>query len=369
MTKPPQADELLPVTEADEAEALLTLKNLIHYRNRGINERDDVATLARMIARHRLSSEQARPVVPQADELLPVIREALFNLGVSHNTFVTILKPVAVKGIHEWRTGIGKEAVQYALESANAASDAIAKIDAALSALPPTEPVERETVSEGVEPPDFRLSLATALFEACYDARLHGWSDETRDHWLARADKAIGIAAPQSAAPIRVTEADFTKAAAEVKRLQSDINITNADHIALWLEANIENSPLGWLACRIVEAHEAATLTPSETRESIRGEMREEVLNDIAAMMSEFVDNWPQPKKLSTALALIAKTMRVALDPPKHTYWHAGEAECPREIKAGNGELHTLRCKVCGEDNPRENRCLLRALPSSEHET
>ena len=32
----------------------------------------------------------------------------------------------------------------------------------------------------------------------------------------------------------------------------------------------------------------------------------------------------------------------------KHQWWGAGEPDCPKEIKAGNGELHTLRCKVCG---------------------
>jgi hypothetical protein len=37
----------------------------------------------------------------------------------------------------------------------------------------------------------------------------------------------------------------------------------------------------------------------------------------------------------------------------KHVYWAAGEPECPKEIKASNGELHTLRCKVCGLDSPR----------------
>lgn len=37
----------------------------------------------------------------------------------------------------------------------------------------------------------------------------------------------------------------------------------------------------------------------------------------------------------------------------KHVYWGAGEPNCPREIKAGNGELHTLRCKVCGQDSPK----------------
>lgn len=86
--------------------------------------------------------------------------------------------------------------------------------------------------------------------------------------------------------------------------------------------------------------------------------LKEALLNDIAVMMSEFVDNWPQPKKVSTALKLVAKALRIALDPPKHDFWGAGEPDCPREIKAGNGELHTLRCKVCGQDNPRDERCL-----------
>ena len=45
-------------------------------------------------------------------------------------------------------------------------------------------------------------------------------------------------------------------AAAETERLQRELNITNADHIALWLEANMRDSSLGWLACRIFEAHE-----------------------------------------------------------------------------------------------------------------
>lgn len=93
-------------------------------------------------------------------------------------------------------------------------------------------------------------------------------------------------------------------AAAETERLTRELDITNADHIALWLEANMENSPLGWLACRIIEAHE-------------------------------------------TVLA----------NPPRHQYWGAGEPDCPRDIKAGNGELHTLRCKVCGVDSPRDDIC------------
>lgn len=43
--------------------------------------------------------------------------------------------------------------------------------------------------------------------------------------------------------------------------------------------------------------------------------------------------------------------------PPRHKFWGAGESDCPHEIKAGNGELHTLRCKVCGADNPSSEIC------------
>ena len=64
-------------------------------------------------------------------------------------------------------------------------------------------------------------------------------------------------------------ETDFSKAwdaaTAETNRLQRELDITNADHIALWLEANLDDdTPMGWLACRIVEAYEAeiARLTP-----------------------------------------------------------------------------------------------------------
>jgi hypothetical protein len=61
----------------------------------------------------------------------------------------------------------------------------------------------------------------------------------------------------------QINMASVAAAIANTKRLQRDLNITNADHIALWLEANtIPDEPMSqcisWLACRIVEAHELA---------------------------------------------------------------------------------------------------------------
>ncbi len=41
----------------------------------------------------------------------------------------------------------------------------------------------------------------------------------------------------------------------------------------------------------------------------------------------------------------------------RHEYWGAGEQDCPKEIKAGNGELHTLMCKVCGQKKPKSQHC------------
>jgi hypothetical protein len=63
-------------------------------------------------------------------------------------------------------------------------------------------------------------------------------------------------------------------------------------------------------------------------------------------------------------IAFLERKLARALNPPRHRYWGAGEPDCPREIKAGNGELHTLRCKVCGMDNPRDDRCLDAPNPS-----
>jgi hypothetical protein len=46
-----------------------------------------------------------------------------------------------------------------------------------------------------------------------------------------------------------------------------------------------------------------------------------------------------------------------AQTPSKHKYWQPGERDCPSDIKAPNGELHTLRCKICGQDSPLNDDC------------
>jgi hypothetical protein len=34
---------------------------------------------------------------------------------------------------------------------------------------------------------------------------------------------------------------------------------------------------------------------------------------------------------------------------PQHKFWGAGEADCPEDLKAPNGELVDMRCKMCGD--------------------
>jgi hypothetical protein len=61
----------------------------------------------------------------------------------------------------------------------------------------------------------------------------------------------------------------------------------------------------------------------------------------------------------ATAAERERDALREALrNPPKHVYWGAGEPDCPRDILASNGELHTLRCKVCGKGLSDGRICL-----------
>jgi hypothetical protein len=53
----------------------------------------------------------------------------------------------------------------------------------------------------------------------------------------------------------------------------------------------------------------------------------------------------------------VAELEAFIVNPPKHKFWMPGEPDCPRELKAGNGELHTLRCKVCGDEGGLNDIC------------
>lgn len=82
-------------------------------------------------------------------------------------------------------------------------------------------------------------------------------------------------------------------ASREVKRLQSELDITNADHIALWIEANlIPDEPMSqcvsWFACRIAEAYERTIARPS--LEPRRPEDRDQQVRRIMNANAEYMN-------------------------------------------------------------------------------
>lgn len=86
-----------------------------------------------------------------------------------------------------------------------------------------------------------------------------------------KAPSAVGGVDRMREAPLFTAEG-IAKAHRETERLSQELDITNADHVALWLEANLGDASLGWLAVRIVEAHEAALASGETSPERGRGE-------------------------------------------------------------------------------------------------
>lgn len=77
---------------------------------------------------------------------------------------------------------------------------------------------------------------------------------------------------------------NIERASKAVERLCTELDITDADHIALWLEGNALGSTFAWLAVRIVEAHERVI-----TRERIAAAeaMREACADHLGKLAAE----------------------------------------------------------------------------------
>lgn len=67
--------------------------------------------------------------------------------------------------------------------------------------------------------------------------------------------------------------AAFERAEREVAELIRNLDISNADHVALWLDAHLGHvsEHLPWVASRIVDAHQAAARRLSEDIVRLRG--------------------------------------------------------------------------------------------------
>lgn len=91
---------------------------------------------------------------------------------------------------------------------------------------------------------------------------------------------AAGKAQPMTKSFAPITVEDFERAQRETERLCHELDIANADHIVLWLEAQLDGhpGPLAYIACRILDAHEAAL---EAAEQSGRRAMRDEAVQVV----------------------------------------------------------------------------------------
>lgn len=109
------------------------------------------------------------------------------------------------------------------------------------------------------------------------------------------------IAAGLTDAQSMFTPERIEAAHAETERLQRELDITNADHIALWLEANDPYDGDAWLACQIADAYDRALACHS--------------LADIPATLKALAENANVSRAVMASVKLGA-WLSAALDDP-----------------------------------------------------
>jgi hypothetical protein len=85
--------------------------------------------------------------------------------------------------------------------------------------------------------------------------------------------------------------------------------------------------------------------------------LRATYLTVIGAQLLNNPDGPEAADEIEALRAKVARKDAALTNPPTHDYWGAGEPDCPRDLKSGNGECWRLRCKVCGLDNPLDTIC------------
>lgn len=90
---------------------------------------------------------------------------------------------------------------------------------------------------------------------------------------LWRTGVETGRILQQADAESGFNEQAWAEAVRETDRHCYDLDITNADHIVLWLEHQLNGhvGPLAYIACRILDAHEAALATPTDATDGATG--------------------------------------------------------------------------------------------------
>lgn len=120
-------------------------------------------------------------------------------------------------------------------------------------------------------------------------------------------------------------------------------------------EGNADLTPLGLLTFCVIVLKNGFTVTGESACAS--PENYQQDIGERIALANAKQKIWPlMGYALRDHLAYDGQSMW-AQPAEKHDFWRPGEADCPRDIKAPNGELHTLRCRKCGAENPRGKHC------------
>jgi hypothetical protein len=103
-------------------------------------------------------------------------------------------------------------------------------------------------------------------------------------------------------------------------------------------------------------------MTPEQRAEDAHEAFRKKWIGDHEDMFNDLVAAFtsrpaPANARIAELEAEVARLTAMLTNPPTHDYWGAGEPDCPRDLKSGNGECWRLRCKVCGLDNPLDTIC------------
>jgi hypothetical protein len=107
----------------------------------------------------------------------------------------------------------------------------------------------------------------------------------------------------------------YDEASRETQRLCYELDITNADHIVLWLEQQLNGhvGPLAYIACRILDAHEAALATPAPSIVTGSDERAREDAAEIKRLRGLLVDPGSPPWEDARAV-LVAELRKAGLD-------------------------------------------------------
>lgn len=205
----------------------------------------------------------------------------------------------------------------------------------------------------------FREKLGAIGIQCHIEGALRAWEE------IAAQQKALGRPLPADADEIERHRTTPEAARQDVREALAEAYRKGATDVHTYWQRNPGEPPQGDpefgeaasdYAAAAMDIYDSSAALSTSPLANETGALRE-----AAALASDPASNkagglWY--RRWHVAQTRVNELEALIDNPPAHRFWGAGEVGCPREIKAGNGELHTLRCKVCGQDNPKTGICV-----------